>query len=57
MKSDLGKLAILLSILLLVVFPFAGLAPLMLLLFIGILGWMYRLVTTIVAATEVPEAE
>jgi len=57
MKSDWSKLAILLSILLLIAFPFAGLAPLTLLLFVGVLGWGFRLVTTIFSATELPETE
>ena len=57
MKSDLSKLVILLSVFLLIAFPFAGLAPLMLLLFVAVCGWAFRLGTTIFAATELPDSE
>ncbi|MEM9151036.1 MAG: hypothetical protein AAGB19_11350 [Cyanobacteria bacterium P01_F01_bin.3] len=57
MNSDLGRLAILLSILLLIAFPFFGFAPLTLLFFVGVAGWGFRLVTTIIAAAEAPDAE
>jgi TM2 domain-containing membrane protein YozV len=46
------RLAILLSVLLLLAFPFAGLAPLTLLLVVGICGWIFRLIETIVNAKE-----
>jgi fatty acid desaturase len=46
------RLAILLSVLLLLAFPFAGLAPLILLLIVGICGWIFRLIETIVNAQE-----
>lgn len=57
MKSDLSKLIILLSGLLLIAFPFAGLAPLTLLMLVAVSGWAFRLGTTIFAATAAPEAE
>lgn len=57
MQSDLGKLAIILSVLLFIAFPFAGLAPLSLLLFVAVLGWSFRLVTTVISATEAPDPE
>jgi predicted MFS family arabinose efflux permease len=44
------RLVILLSVLLLLAFPFAGLAPLTLLLVVGICGWIFRLIETIVNA-------
>ena len=52
MKNDLVRLSILLSILLLIVFPFAGFAPLTLLLFVGVCGWAFQLFGTIVGATD-----
>ena len=42
------RLAILLSILLLIAFPFAGLAPLTLLLGVAVCGWIFQLVNTII---------
>lgn len=57
MKSDLSKLAILLSIILLIAFPFAGLAPLSLLLSVAVAGWIYRVGTTVLAATEASDSE
>ncbi|MEO1622971.1 MAG: hypothetical protein AAFU53_18310 [Cyanobacteria bacterium J06632_3] len=57
MNSDLGRLAILLSIFLLIAFPFVGFAPLTLLLSVAVAGWGFRLVTTIIAATEASDAE
>ncbi|KPQ32906.1 MAG: Chloroplast import component protein (Tic20) [Phormidesmis priestleyi Ana] len=52
MNNDFVRLAILLSVLLLIVFPFAGLAPLALLLFVALCGWAFQLVSTIIGATE-----
>lgn len=52
MNSDLGRLIIILSILLLLVFPFAGLAPLTLLLLVAVCGWGARLFSIVVGATE-----
>ncbi|MEL6556073.1 MAG: hypothetical protein AAFQ63_21820 [Cyanobacteria bacterium J06621_11] len=57
MNNDWVRLAILLSILLLIAFPFAGLAPLSLLFFVAVAGWISRLLGTIIAATEAPDAE
>ncbi len=57
MKNDWFRLAILLSILLLVVFPFAGLAPLTLLLFVAVCGWAFQLFGTIIGATEPSDTE
>lgn len=51
MKNDLVRLAILLSVLLLIMFPFAGFAPLLLLLFVALCGWAFQLFMTIVGAT------
>ncbi len=52
MDNNWVRLAILLSVLLLIAFPFAGLAPLTLLLVVGLCGWLFRLVETIVNANE-----
>ncbi len=52
MNNDWVRLAILLSVLLLLVFPFAGLAPIALLLFIGVCGWAFQLAGTIIGATD-----
>ena len=57
MNSDFGRLVIILSILLLLVFPFAGLAPLTLLVFVGVCGWGVRLFSTVVGATESTDSE
>ncbi len=57
MNNDLTRLAILLSILLLFAFPFAGFAPLLLLLFAALFGWAVQLATTIISATETTENE
>lgn len=52
MSSDFGRLVIILSVLLLMVFPFAGLAPLSLLVFVAVFGWGVRLFSTVIGATE-----
>jgi hypothetical protein len=57
MNSDLFRLVVLLSVLLLIAFPFVGLAPLTLLLVIGVFGWIFQLVTTIISATESSDAK
>jgi hypothetical protein len=57
MNSDFGRLVIILSILLLLVFPFAGLAPLTLLVFVGVCGWGVRLFSTVIGATESTDSE
>lgn len=57
MNSDLGRLIIILSILLLIIFPFAGLAPLTLLFFVAVCGWGVRLFGTIVSATEPTDSQ
>ncbi|MEL6937599.1 MAG: hypothetical protein AAFO84_00225 [Cyanobacteria bacterium J06598_1] len=57
MKSDIGKLIIMLSILFLIAFPFAGLAPLTLLFLVGVCGWGFRLATTVISATDSAEVE
>jgi len=57
MNSDFGRLVIIFSILLLIVFPFAGLAPLTLLFFVGVCGWGVRLFSTVVGATESTDSE
>ncbi|MGB3296847.1 MAG: hypothetical protein WBA76_01165 [Phormidesmis sp.] len=57
MKNDWVRLAILLSILLLAVFPFAGLAPLTLLVFVAVCGWAFQLFGTIIGATEPSDTE
>jgi hypothetical protein len=57
MNNDWVKLSILLSILLLIAFPFAGLAPLLLLFFVAVLGWAFRLASTIITATEPTESD
>lgn len=57
MNSDFGRLVIILSILLLIVFPFAGFAPLSLLLLVGVCGWGVRLFSTVVGATEPTDAQ
>jgi hypothetical protein len=51
-KNDWARLAILLSVLFLLAFPFAGLAPLTLLLFVALCGWVFQLFTTVMTATE-----
>ena len=57
MKNDVVRLAVLLSILFLIAFPFAGLAPLMLLLFVAVLGWAGQMANTIIGATKTAEPE
>ncbi len=57
MNNDLTRLAILLSVLLLIAFPFAGFAPLLLLLFAAVFGWAVQLATTIIGATETTDRE
>lgn len=52
MNSDFGRLVIILSVLLLMIFPFAGLAPLSLLVFVAVCGWGARLFSTVIGATE-----
>lgn len=55
MKNDWVRLAILMSVLLLLVFPFAGLAPLTLLLAVAVCGWIFQLLETIFVATDSAE--
>ncbi len=55
MNNEWVRLTVLLTLLLLVVFPFAGLAPLTLLFFVGICGWAFRIAGTIISATEPTE--
>lgn len=57
MDNSLVRLTILLTVLLLVAFPFAGLAPLTLLFFAAVCGWAFQLANTIISATEPPDAE
>lgn len=57
MKNDVVRLAVLLSILFLIAFPFAGLAPLTLLIFASVLGWAVQMATTIIGATKASDAE
>ena len=57
MSNNLVRLTILLSVLLLIAFPFAGLAPLTLLFFAAVCGWAFQLANTIITATEPPEVE
>ena len=57
MNNDFVRLAILLSVLLMLVFPFAGLAPLMLILFAAVVGWMFQMAGTVIGATEQKDAE
>ncbi|MEO0770393.1 MAG: hypothetical protein AAFY72_13360 [Cyanobacteria bacterium J06649_4] len=57
MENNWVRLAILLSILLLIVFPFAGLAPLTLLFLVAVLGWAVRLANTVIEATASEETE
>jgi len=57
MNSDFGRLVIILSILLLLIFPFAGLAPLTLLFFVAVCGWGVRLFSIVVGATESTDSE
>lgn len=57
MNNDIVRLAILLSVLLLIAFPFAGLAPLIVLFFIAVCGWAFQLANTIITATETTDAE
>ena len=57
MNNDWVRLSILLSVFLLLLFPFAGLAPLTLLFFIAVLGWAVRLANTVIDATASKDAE
>ncbi|MGB7085656.1 MAG: hypothetical protein WBD47_08880 [Phormidesmis sp.] len=57
MSNNWVRLTVLLSVLLLMVFPFAGLAPLTLLLFVGICGWVFQLVSTILGANDSSDTE
>lgn len=50
--KDSTKTFLLLGILLLVLFPFAGLAPLMLLVVVGLIGSIVQLVSTLLIGTE-----
>lgn len=52
MNSDWVRLTVLLTVLLLIAFPFAGLAPLTLLFFVAIGGWAVQLAGTIIGATD-----
>lgn len=52
MQNSWVRLIILLSVLLLIAFPFAGLAPLSLLFFAAVAGWAFQLATIIIGATE-----
>ena len=56
MNNSWVRLVILLSILLLIAFPFAGLAPLSILFFAAVAGWAFQLATTIITATEPRDA-
>jgi hypothetical protein len=55
-ENDWVRLAILLSVLLLLVFPFAGLAPLALLLAVAVCGWLFQLLETIFVANDAKDA-
>ena len=57
MDNSWVRLIILLSGLLLVVFPFAGLAPLTLLFFVAVAGWAFQLANTIITATGSEDIE
>jgi len=57
MKNDWVRLTILLSVLFLMVFPFAGLAPLTVLFFVAICGWAFQMANTIITETDVSEPE
>ncbi|MEO1394012.1 MAG: hypothetical protein AAFV90_13975 [Cyanobacteria bacterium J06634_5] len=57
MNNPIARLCLLLSILFLAVFPFAGLAPLTLVLFVAICGWAFQLASTIISATSTTEPE
>lgn len=57
MNNDWARLAILLSIFLLILFPFVGLAPLTVLFLVGVLGWAVQLARTVISATESAESE
>ncbi|NJM96024.1 MAG: hypothetical protein HC800_01330 [Phormidesmis sp. RL_2_1] len=57
MNNDLVRVVILLCILLVIAFPFAGLAPLTLLLLVALCGWAFQLVTTIIDAAQSSEGE
>lgn len=57
MNNSWVRLIILLSGLLLLVFPFAGLAPLTLLFFAAVAGWAFQLASTIITATEPEDLE
>ncbi len=57
MNNDFVRLVILLSVLLMLVFPFAGLAPLTLILFAAIIGWMFQMAGTVIGATEPKDIE
>ncbi|MFK8183277.1 MAG: hypothetical protein AB8B99_07865 [Phormidesmis sp.] len=45
------------SILLLVVFPFAGLTPLIILLLVAILGWGVQMANIVLGATQASDPE
>ncbi|MGD1857352.1 MAG: hypothetical protein ACFB2W_24215 [Leptolyngbyaceae cyanobacterium] len=50
--QDSTKTFLLLAILLLVLFPFAGLAPLMLLVVVGLLGMIVQLLGTLLVGAQ-----
>ncbi len=57
MNNDFIRLAILLSVLTMLVFPFAGLAPLTLILFAAVVGWMAQMAGIVIGATEPKDAD
>ncbi|MBE9078232.1 hypothetical protein IQ241_13175 [Romeria aff. gracilis LEGE 07310] len=57
MQNSWVKLALLLSLLLLVVFPLAGLAPLMLLLFVALCGLVFQLLVSITIGGQPVDGE
>lgn len=57
MNNDIFRLVILLSVLSLLIFPFAGLAPLSLLLFAAIVGWMFQMAGIVIGATAPEDVE
>ena len=57
MNNDWARLAILLSIFLLILFPFVGLAPLTVLFLVGVLCWAVQLARTGISASESAESE
>ena len=57
MNNNFVRLAILLSFLFMLVFPFAGLAPLTLVLFAAVIGWMFQMAGIVIGATEPKDIE